>query len=86
MLDKSPMRIKGKNVGSAWNPQSEGLLNRNSERIPRRFCLTAVLRGLQGSSMLILDGLYGRRRLLGNVVSHAYHTGDFSGHSIRQFL
>jgi hypothetical protein len=23
-------------------------LNRNSERIPRRFCLTAVLRGLRG--------------------------------------
>jgi hypothetical protein len=25
-----------------------GDLNRNSERIPRRFCLTAVLRGLGG--------------------------------------
>jgi hypothetical protein len=23
-------------------------MNRNSERIPRRFCLTAVLRGLRG--------------------------------------
>ncbi len=26
-------------------------LNRNSERIPRRFCLTAVLRGLRGASL-----------------------------------
>ncbi len=28
-----------------------GDLNCNSERIPCRFCLTAVLRGLQGASM-----------------------------------
>jgi hypothetical protein len=26
-------------------------VNRNSERIPRRFCLTAVLRGLRGASI-----------------------------------
>ncbi len=38
--------------GVRWQVTKEKDLNCNSERIPRRFCLTAVLRGLQGASIL----------------------------------
>jgi len=48
-------------------------VNRKSERIPRRFCLTAVLRGLQGAlidainrSTLLVPG--GRGRFAGNSI------------------
>jgi hypothetical protein len=38
------------------------LLNCFSERIPRRFCLTAVLRGLQGASNSLATDIGGGLR------------------------
>jgi len=50
------VRVKAKSLLCYWAVRDPGIgmaqiarrLNRNSERIPRRFCLTAVLRGLRG--------------------------------------
>jgi hypothetical protein len=52
ILNKSELQNVSMTETKQTVPYKPFCLNRNSERIPRRFCLTAVLRGLRGSSII----------------------------------